>query len=73
MFKDYKAHQDGVERVKELQELEKNQSLSIEDSYELEVLMDCVMQYEDVMDAEARAEHDFMDRFEEHFLSSMER
>ena len=73
MFKDYKSYQDGVERVKELQEIEKHQSLSVEDSYELDLLMDAVMQYEDLMDAEARAEHEFMDRFEEHFLSSMER
>ena len=73
MFKDYKSYQDGVERVKELQEIEKHQSLSVEDSYELDLLMDAVMQYEDLMDAEARAEHEFMDRFEEHFLSSTER
>ena len=73
MFKDYKSYQAGVERVKELQEIEKHQSLSANDTYELEVLMDAVRQYEDLMDAEARAEHEFMDRFEEHFLSSMER
>ena len=73
MFKDYKSYQDGVERVKELQEIEKHQSLSANDTYELEVLMDAVMQYEDVMDAEARAEHEFMVRFEERFMDSTER
>ena len=73
MFKDYKSYQDGVERVKELQEIEKNQSLSIEDNYELDLLMDAVMQYEDIMDAEALAEHEFMVRFEERFLDTMER
>ena len=73
MFKNYKAYQDGVKRVKELQDMERYVSLPQNETYELEVLMDAVMQYEDVMDAEAQAEHEFMVRFEERFLDTMER
>ena len=73
MFKNYKAYQDGVKRVKELQDMERYVSLPQNETYELEVLMDAVMQYEDIMDAEARAEYEFMVRFEERFLDTMER
>jgi hypothetical protein len=73
MFKDTPSYDKGIKRIKQLQELEKQVRLSIDDEYELNHLMLAAQEYEDQLDAECRAEHEFMARFEEQFLASMER
>lgn len=70
MFKDSQSYNKAVKRVIQLQELEKEAPLSQNDVYELETLMDAVMVYEDTMDAEARAEYEFMQEFEDRFLAA---
>lgn len=73
MFKDSQSYDKAVKRVIQLQELEKQVRLSIDDQQELGSLMDAIMLYEDSRDAEAQAEYDFMQEFEDQFLASFDR
>ena len=73
MFKDTKSYQKAVKRVAQLRDLQCTVQLSQGDQYELELLTDAVMDFEFHLDAEYKAEHAFMERFENHFLASMER
>ena len=73
MIRSYQAYEQAVERVQFLQRLSIDDRIEMEEALELQELMVAVEQYEDQMDAEAVAEHEFMDRFEERFLDSMER
>ena len=81
MFKDYKAYQKGIDRITFLQVLERDGRLDESTSYELEQLLVAAEQYEDAMDpdylsaldAEAKAEYEFMQKFEAHFIASQER
>ena len=73
MFKDYKAYQAGIDRIVFLQVLDRDSRLDESTAYELDLLLVAAQQYEDAMDAEAQAEYEFMQRFEENFSSSMDR
>jgi hypothetical protein len=75
MFKDFQSFTKAQKRIIELQELQKRLSvrLSYDDQEELDRLMFACQCYADTLDAEAQAEHEFMARFEEQFLASMER
>ena len=73
MFKDIKSYRKAVKRVAQLRDLQCSVQLSSGDQYELELLTDACMDFEACLDAEYKAEHAFMDRFEEHFMASMER
>jgi len=73
MFRDSQSYDKAVKRVIQLQELEKQVRLSIDDQQELSSLMDAIMVYEDSRDAEAQAEYDFMQEFEDRFLASFDR
>ena len=73
MIRSYKQYQEAIDRVMFLQRLSIDDRIEMEEALELQELMVAVQQYEDQMDAEAVAEHEFMDRFEERFLDSMER
>jgi hypothetical protein len=81
MFKDYKAYQQGIDRITFLQVLERDGRLDESTAYELDLLLVAAEQYEDAMDpdylaaqdAEAKAEYEFMQRFEEHFTAGWER
>ena len=73
MFKDTQSYQKAVKRVAQLRDLQCQVRLSQDDQYELELLTDAIMDFEANLDAEYQAEHAFMERFEEHFLASMER
>ena len=73
MFRDSKSYQKAVKRVAQLRDLQCSVALSPGDQYELELLTDAVMDFEAVLDAEYRAEHSFMQRFEEHFMASFDR
>lgn len=71
MIKDSQSHNKAVQRVIQLQELEKESPLSQNDVWELETLMDAIQVYEDALDADAQAEYDAMVAFEERFLETM--
>ena len=73
MFKDTKSYQKAVKRIDFLKGLEHSVRLSQDDAYELAQLEVAAQMFEDVLDAEAKAEYEFMQRFEEHFMASMER
>jgi hypothetical protein len=75
MFKDHQSYLKAQERVVELQELQKrlSVSLSYDDQAELDLLMQACQVYQDTLDAEAQAEYEFMQNFEDRFLESMER
>jgi hypothetical protein len=73
MFKDSNSYNKAIKRIVFLQDLEKNVRLSLDDHQELRELEVAVQQYEDAMDAEAQAEYEFMQRFEDHFVASQER
>ena len=73
MIRSYQAYEEAVERVQFLQRLSIDDRIDMDDALELQELMVAVEQYDDQMDAEAVAEHEAMDRFEERFLDSMER
>lgn len=73
MFRDYKAYQQGIDRIVFLQVLDRDGRLDESTAYELDQLLVAAQQYEDAMDAEAKAEYDFMQKFEEQFTASWER
>lgn len=73
MFKDTASYDQAIKRIVFLQGLERDDRITVDDAYELQELMVAAQMFEDALDAEARAEHEFMQRFEEHFTSSMER
>jgi hypothetical protein len=73
MFKDSNSYNKAIKRIVFLQDLEKNVRLSLDDHQELRELEVAVQQYEDAMDAEAQAEYEFMQRFEDHFVAYQER
>jgi|688.fasta_scaffold2273225_2 hypothetical protein len=62
-------------RIVELQELQKRLPvcLSYDDQEELNRLMEACQSYADSLDADAQREYEFMQDFEDRFLSSMER
>jgi hypothetical protein len=73
MFKDTASYDQAIKRIVFLQTLEREDRITAEDHYELRELMIAAEVFEDARDAEAQAEQDFMERFEEAFLASMER
>lgn len=73
MFKDTASYDKAIERIVFLQGLERDDRISVEDHYELRELMYAAEMFEDARDAEAQAEHDFLQKFEEAFLASMDR
>jgi len=73
MFKDTASYDQAIKRIVFLQGLERDDRITVDDAYELQELMVAAQMFEDALDAEAKAEYDFMQRFEEHFTSSMER
>lgn len=73
MFKDTASYHKAIKRIDFLKGFEHNDRLSADDAYELAQLEVAVQMFEDVLEAEARAEQDFMQRFEDAFLASMER
>ena len=73
MFKDTASYDKAIKRIVFLQGLERDDRISVDDAYELQELMVAAQMFEDAMDAEARAEHEFMQKFEEQFTASWER
>ena len=73
MFRDTASYDQAIKRIVFLQTLEREDRITTEDHYELRELMIAAEVFEDARDAEAQAEQDFMERFEEAFLASMER
>jgi uncharacterized protein YbgA (DUF1722 family) len=73
MFKDSQSYDAGIKRIIFLQGLYRDERISYEEALELSELMVAAQQYEDALEAEARAEQDYMDRFEDAFLASQER
>ena len=73
MFKDTTAYQKGLKRIDFLKTLEESVRLSQDDHYELRMLEVAAQEFEDQLDAEYKAEHEFMVQFEDQFLASMER
>jgi hypothetical protein len=71
MFKDTNSYHKAIERITFLQSLEEDDRITAEDAYELDELIIAVEMYEDVLDAEAEAEHNFLRKFEESFVASM--
>lgn len=73
MFKDTASYDQAIKRIVFLQGLERDDRITVDDAYELQELMVAAQMFEDALDAEAQAEHDFLQKFEEAFLASMER
>jgi len=73
MFKDTASYQKAIKRIDFLKGLEHSERLSQDDAYELYQLEVAAQMFEDVLVAEACAEQNFMERFEDAFLASMER
>jgi hypothetical protein len=73
MFRDTASYDQAIKRIVFLQGLERDDRITIDDAYELQELMVAAQAYEDALDAEAKAEYEFMQRFEEHFTASMDR
>lgn len=73
MFRDTPSYDKAVKRIIHLQEMEKNLLLSRDQVYELDLLLIATSEYEAALDAEALAEYEFMQRFEDQFMASMER
>lgn len=73
MFKDSNSYNKAIKRIVFLQGLERDDRITADDLNELRELEVAAQQYEDVMDAEAQAEYEFMQRFEDHFVASQER
>ena len=73
MFKDTASYNKAIKRIVFLQGLERDDRISVDDAYELQELMVAAQMFEDALDAEARAEHEFMQKFEEQFTASWER
>ena len=73
MFKDTTAYQKGLKRIDFLKTLEESVRLSQDDHYELRMLEVAAQVFEDQLDAEYKAEHEFMQKFEDRFMESMDR
>jgi len=73
MFKDSNAYNQAIKRIVFLQDLERDDRITADDLYELRELEVAAQQYEDVMDAEAQAEYEFMLRFEDAFMAHQDR
>lgn len=73
MFKDTTAYQKGLKRIDFLKTLEESVRLSQDDHYELRMLEVAAQVFEDQLDAEYKAEYEFMQNFEDRFMQSMER
>lgn len=73
MFKDTTAYQKALKRIDFLKKLEETVRLSQDDAYELYQLEVAAQMFEEQLDAEYKAEHEFMQRFEDQFLASLER
>jgi hypothetical protein len=73
MFKDSNAYNQAIKRIVFLQGLERDDRITADDLYELRELEVAAQQYEDVMDAEAQAEYEFMLRFEDAFMAYQDR
>jgi antirestriction protein len=73
MFKDTLSYLKGLKRINFLKTLEESCRLSQDDHHELRTLEVAVQMFEDQLDAEYKAEQAFMERFEDHFMASMER
>jgi hypothetical protein len=73
MFKDSNSYNQAIKRIVFLQGLERDDRITADDLYELRELEVAAQQYEDVMDAEAQAEYEFMLRFEDAFMAHQDR
>lgn len=73
MFKDTASYDKAIKRIIFLQVLEMTGNFTSDDNYELQELMVAAQMFEDARDAEAKAEYDFMQRFEESFTAQWER
>ena len=73
MFKDSNSYNKAIERIVFLQGLERDDRITADDAYELQELMVAAQMFEDALDAEAQAEYEFMQRFEDHFVAYQER
>lgn len=73
MFKDTQSYEKGLKRIDFLLKLEESIRLSQDDAHELAELLVAEQMFRDAQDAEAAAEYSFMQRFEDHFMASMER
>ena len=73
MFKDSKAYHEAIKRIVFLQDLERDDRITVDDAYELQELMVAAQMFEDALDAEAQAEYEFMLRFEDAFMAGRER
>ena len=73
MFKDSNSYNKAIKRIVFLQGLERDDRITADDAYELQELMVAAQMFEDALDAEAQAEYEFMQRFEDHFMASQER
>ena len=73
MFKDSNSYNQAIKRIVFLQGLERDDRITADDLNELRELEVAAQQYEDVMDAEAQAEYEFMLRFEDAFMAHQDR
>ena len=73
MFKDSNSYNEAIKRIVFLQDLERDDRITVDDAYELQELMVAAQMFEDALDAEAQAEYEFMQRFEDHFMAYQER
>lgn len=73
MLKDTTAYKKALKRIDFLKTLEESVRLSQDDAYELYQLEVAAQMFEEQLDAEHKAEHEFMQRFEDQFLASLER
>jgi hypothetical protein len=73
MFKDTASYNKAIKRIVFLEGLERADRISPDDHYELCELRVAAEMFEDALDAEDRAEHDFLQKFEEAFIASMDR
>ena len=75
MFKDHQSYLKAEKRIQELLELDKSLSvrLSYDDQEELDRLIDARGAWLIHLEAEAQAEHEFMQKFEDRFMESMDR
>ena len=75
MFKDHQSYLKSAARVQKLLELDKSLSvrLSYDDQEELDRLIDACGAWLIHLEAEAQAEHEFMQKFEDRFMESMDR
>jgi hypothetical protein len=73
MFKDSNSYNQAIKRIVFLQDLERDDRITVDDAYELQELMVAAQMFEDALDAEAQAEYEFMLRFEDAFMAHQDR